>query len=711
MFIQKIRLDNFRVYKGENILEFSPNADKNVSIISGNNGFGKTSLLTSLVWCLYGKLMVDVDERYRKEIYQSGGYKKYCQKLMNQVAIEENKQLLEELQLNMTDGDEKKKTDKKTENLLSFSVSIKFSNVFIPVIACKSLEVIRSYCIANDTESLSILIDGQINELTKQVGSEIFINDFILRKEIAKFFFFDAEKIVELAEITSTEDKRSLGRAYSEVLGIKKYIDLKDDLDNLRTRLRKKNLAKGDHEKLEKLTKQFADNEKDLEYNRTVLHERQEELTLKKQASDRLQEQLIRQGSSLTLQELKDFKLLKANLQEQLNNLKSKMQEMVELAPLAIASSKVSAIKEQLTLEQDQKDLQFHEALLKRKAKTLKAAITRSGKFSDKEIKNELNEIIDTHLVPSGEEMVEPLLDYSAEQENKFNAVYDHLQYSFSKTFKAIVADLRMQQTSLNTVNRKLADAESKENDPVIKKIRVSKTTLEDEIDTIEKRCIDYKSEILALEKSQKNLALQISELRKIIDVEKIDEAKDEVAKRLIGELETFIYKLKIRKKESLEQKILKELQVLMHKHHFVFDVRVIIDGELVDIELFDDQMRPIDKKVLSKGEQQLYATALLKALVEESHIRFPVFIDSPLQKFDKIHAQRIIKDFYPNVSEQVILFPLLEKELNETEYVLLSPKVAECFLIDHYAAYQSTFRKIDTAQLFSVSQNVPADV
>jgi DNA sulfur modification protein DndD len=92
MLIEKITLNNFRIYKGENSLCFSIDPEHNVSIVAGNNGYGTTSLLTSLVWCLYGKLMVDVDDRYRREIYESGGYKRYCEKIMNRAALEENEE-------------------------------------------------------------------------------------------------------------------------------------------------------------------------------------------------------------------------------------------------------------------------------------------------------------------------------------------------------------------------------------------------------------------------------------------------------------------------------------------------------------------------------------------------------------------------------------------------------------------------------------------
>ena len=78
MYINRIILRNFRIYNGENRLEFPQKINKNVFIVSGNNGYGKTTLLTALIWGLYGKLMVEVDEKFRKEIYEAGGYKKYA---------------------------------------------------------------------------------------------------------------------------------------------------------------------------------------------------------------------------------------------------------------------------------------------------------------------------------------------------------------------------------------------------------------------------------------------------------------------------------------------------------------------------------------------------------------------------------------------------------------------------------------------------------
>jgi DNA sulfur modification protein DndD len=77
VLIKEIELNNFRIYKGKNKINLLPVDDKNIIIISGKNGYGKTTFLMSLVWCLYGKQMDKVDELYRQEIASNENYNKY----------------------------------------------------------------------------------------------------------------------------------------------------------------------------------------------------------------------------------------------------------------------------------------------------------------------------------------------------------------------------------------------------------------------------------------------------------------------------------------------------------------------------------------------------------------------------------------------------------------------------------------------------------
>ena len=182
--------------------------------------------------------------------------------------------------------------------------------------------------------------------------------------------------------------------------------------------------------------------------------------------------------------------------------------------------------------------------------------------------------------------------------------------------------------------------------------------------------------------------------LRKKIDDSSQYTEKEKRTKQIIFKLQNFIALFKEAKKKSLEDKMLLGLETLMHKKEFIKKVEVDINqtGDDIDINLIDFRNKVIDRGSLSMGERQMYASALLHALVDESDIDFPVFIDSPMQKFDEEHAENIIKYFYPNVSKQVIIFPLINKELTATEYLQLKPNVNRTYLINNLSTDSSVF-------------------
>jgi DNA sulfur modification protein DndD len=713
MFINQIELTNFRVYKGKNTLDFSVDQDSNITVIAGNNGFGKTSFLTSLVWALYGKLMVDVDDRYRQDISESGGYRRYCEKLMNRLSFSEavDKTRVLEEEFTGVNYIQREHLQLEIDQVTSFSVALRFSNLMIPSVQCRELEVKRSYNVLNHKEKVEILIDGRPNELTKTAGPEIFIHDFILPKEIAKFFFFDAEKIVSLAEINTAEEKRYLSQAYAEVLGIKKYTDLKASLEQMRFRIREKSAVKSDRSTLDKMIKKLEQNQKLLQLKSDRLEEISESVHGKRISSDRYQEQLIREGSAITLEEFKRLKEEKHILSSDLVKIRNRFNDLLELAPFAMLAGKMMEVKAQLELENSNSAsalalLQSRYELVANAIKGAKALETISETLTA-----EILSLVKSNLLPEHTQEVEMLLNFTPDQQQRFFMILEHLRNSYSKTFRSLINDQKRLQTVFYTVNRNLIDAESKGRDPVIADLRKSKDRLDEEIRALESERENLTAAKSQMETESQTISRQVSELTKKVEVEDTDREKDITAERLISKLDQFIQRLKVKKKGSLEKNILTELNSLMHKADFVSRVTVVIEGDLIDIELYDNQSKLIDKELLSKGEQQLYATALLKALVDESNISFPVFIDSPLQKFDKEHSRNIIREFYPNLSAQVVLFPLLEKELNSEEYGWMIDKVGSAYLIRQNNKYNSGFKSVPPDQLFLAYKNLEQHV
>lgn len=68
MKLQSVRLENFRQFYGSQQIEFAQGGtQKNVTVLHGFNGAGKTALLNAFVWCLYGETTADFEEPDRLE--------------------------------------------------------------------------------------------------------------------------------------------------------------------------------------------------------------------------------------------------------------------------------------------------------------------------------------------------------------------------------------------------------------------------------------------------------------------------------------------------------------------------------------------------------------------------------------------------------------------------------------------------------------------
>lgn len=688
MKIYKINLNDFRIYKGENIISFNPNSDRNISLIAGRNGYGKTTFLTSLIWVFYGKMMSEVEDKYRNDIKNVGGYDKFLKTLLNR--------------------DVKSDFENKLIDRAKLSVEIELRDISIPSIPCKSVVIKRSYDFKSNKEELKIFIDGLENELTKEVGYEVFINDFILPREIAKFFFFDAEKIVSLAEAKTKEELKNLSRAYSEVLGIKKYEDLKKNLESLISKLKRTGASPTQQTKLVSLLDDENEINGLIEINDNNLLDIESELQTLKIRSEGLQEKLIREGNAITLTELQAFKKERDLLKNESIEIKQKLKKLLDIAPLVIAGPAFHKLKNQLLAEQINNTASHNHDSFLDELKKFSASIISSLKSLN--IDNELQSKIDAEIFKSLSEKeallskkgsaTKILVDFSIDQFRDFEAIVDNIKGAFSNQFAAVVQEEKNNRILLTRIIQKIRQAEARKDNPLAQKLREEKINIDSKAATLQTE----KGKILA---ENENLHQRLASTRKVLSeyeknlkIADIDTKKYDVAVLTLEKTNTIIQKIKEDKKYSLQKSLLLGLNKIMHKKDFVHEISINVYEDVMDIDLIDKQGQIIEKDSLSKGEQQLYATALLKALVEESGIKFPVFIDSPLQKFDKYHSKNIIQEFYPSISEQVVLFPLLEKELSEKEFDLLKENINQVYLIEN-KINRSVFVKADINKLF----------
>ncbi|PVW16413.1 AAA family ATPase [Marixanthomonas spongiae] len=685
MRIDRIRLNNFRGY-GSSEIKFTKSQDKNVSIIAGKNGFGKTTFLTSLIWAMYGPLMREVEKKYKRDIQNHGGYENYLKESVNYTAVN--------------------KFDRKEVPDVEMSVEVELADVMIPSVPCDKVVIKRTYSLKINKENLSILIDGQESELTKEVGYDLFINDFILPREIAKFFFFDAEKIVSLAEAKTKSELRSLSRAYSEVLGIKKYEDLKYNLKTLLTKLKRNGVTGVNKEKLNELIRKEEELKKLIELKESKLQEIKQDIESDGSKIDLIEEKLIREGNSITMEELKEFKTLRTNLQKDLVEAKGQLKDVMDLVPLAVAEKQFKKLVDQLKKEAEAKKINANSDFVLNEVKSfselLKKKLSKLPNFKNnqKEVEQAILEIEKERTKSANSTNTSILLDYSDEETRGIIATYQYVTTSFKQQFELIIKNERDIRQHIGRLNRKIKQAVSKKGNPIAQQLRTDKEELKSSIKVAEEKKEKLLQELGKLKAELTSNAKVLSEYEKKFNLIETDEKKYKATQNLLDKINTLTARIKEEKKYALEKAILLGLQRLMHKKDFISKVNILIDDDIMDIELIKSDGKVRDKDSMSKGEQQLYATALLKALVDESKIEFPIFIDSPLQKFDFEHSGNILEQFYPTISEQVVLFPLLEKELSEKEYTFLLPNVNNTFLIQNHQGI-SQIENVKPKELF----------
>lgn len=684
MIIKSITLNNYRLYEGKNIIKFKQDEGKPIFLISGENGFGKTTFLHSLIWCLYGKLITEVETEVRRDIANSGYNAFLKNNLNNNVRAK-----LEAIDTSKKDVIKRRGYSSDNEDLkrlTTYYVAIDFKDVVIPSLPCTSLKVVRSYDMVLEKESVEILIDGVRNELTTTIGSEVFINDFILNKDIARFFFFDSEQIVALAETNTSTEKRRLCSAYNEVLGVRKYEDLKKNLENVRLRFRKKSSDVACREKLVSMLNKQEELEKQVTDRKLVLSSLESELLQLRSEDEAIQLQLMREGNDATSTEIARIeKLIEATKQKD-EEYKHQLRQFIDYAPFAITGKLFKDTRNQIEydfkLREAKNDQLNRNLVVSQITSDLMLMFEHSAISSPKksELIMQVQDVLEKYKHEVSDENV--LLSVSEQDYEEFIAIYNNLTTTYKSEFEHLAEDYRKNKLVLERNSRRLSNIQSKEKDELIKSIRAQKNELEKSIVKKDAEIRQMHESIGKMSQELATVSKQVCELSKKVSLDDSDAKKDAVAEQLIDELSTFLVSLKQEKKYSLERRIKTTLNTLMHKEDFIGKVEVVIDGEDMDINLYSVDGKVINKDALSKGEQQLYATSILKALVDESGIQFPVFIDSPLQKFDKSHATKIITEFYPQISKQVVLFPLLYKELTAEEYNVMKPLVKSTYLI-----------------------------
>lgn len=184
MLLESIKLENFRQFRNEYI-EFAQGSDgKNVTIIIGDNGTGKTTFAQAFFWCMYGE--TEFSDK----------------NMLNKLVAAEMKPGQEskvQVTLKLTHGNVSYTLMREQTYRKDYSNRIKGDNTVFDI-AIKDANGNTSYV-------KKTLCEGEVKS--------------ILPKELSRYFFFDGERIEKMSKDISTGKKATdFAEAVKGLLGL-----------------------------------------------------------------------------------------------------------------------------------------------------------------------------------------------------------------------------------------------------------------------------------------------------------------------------------------------------------------------------------------------------------------------------------------------------------------------------------------------------------
>ena len=646
MIINEITLTDFRAFAGKQTLPLNPVDDqKPIILFGGLNGTGKTSTLMAIKLAFLGK--DSLERNISKKEYEA--FLVSCIHRNSASVIP------------------------KRQASVSLVFTLPSSESF------DEYRITREWAIEPNQkviESLSISQDGLILEELSSEQCQSFLND-IIPPGVANLLFFDGEKISELAEDTNG---LALGDSIKKLIGVDLLDTLNTDLKSIQRRVLKRSGDKIISLKIEELENELKNTRRKIQKARldindkTVIHNE-----IKAEEFEQNQHLQSRGGAWADAREV--FLQEEASLRAKIDSLESKLREIISTnLPLGLAPSFTKKVIDTLSNENAIQTQRKVNILLSQKmSKTKKGLLALHGPSEVEKIvdiieKNLFIKLDDTKLVH----------DISESQISHFNSSLISAEDSIHKA-QSISIELDKLNENLERLEHNINRAPDEE----------ALAILKTKIESIALKKYEQSSKIIQAKSSLKSLlndAISITfELRKLnneLNKSLDDNRVVDLCSRSSSVISKFAKSVTARKVVELETELKFSYSRLSRKKTLIPTPK--IDPETFNIYLYDNGGSEINKQEMSAGEKQIFAIAMLEALGKVSGKELPVIIDTPLGRLDSHHREKILLEYFPKASHQVIILST-DTEINEDYQKQLSNHISHSIKLDYSEESKST--------------------
>ncbi|RJQ15769.1 hypothetical protein C4573_06475 [Candidatus Woesearchaeota archaeon] len=615
--ISSLELKNFRQYRGEHSIEFAYDPKKNVAIIQGKNGAGKSNLLNALTWCFYGlEAHSTYEDNERMPIINT----------TELLGLKPNQRISAEVTIYLD-------TDGGNWTIKRSISGGKHASGSVYVDPESTLTVVRP-------------VGGQDVVATGK-DTEVLINN-LLPSDLRSFFFMDGEK---LREFFNKDTSENIGQSIEKVSQLELMYKAAEHLEAHEKELRKS--VKESSPRLEEINGeiQYLQNKIDslkasIEKNKENTKENNKEL---REVKDFLKncgiehvETLERERQSIE----EDIKSLESSMHSKIIErnrylakiapfiyLKGPIEESLKLVGKKIDKGELPPkIKETLVRELIErgecicgtkvsgKTKDHLETYCKKLTLSELGEISVVGKTKFKDILSDISEF--SSKMDKFHEEIKSSSDQLESKNRRMNQIKDDLKKGEDKT-KIITYERRR-------------DELIKFNGRLEQQFNMDQGELNQATSLLDGKKTEYEKELGSSQKNQvlKNKLKLVQDALRVLASTEVA-IKDKIRSQLEKQTESNFFKL-IRKKGAFKQVLINEKYEVFVKHESGYNV--------------------IDH--LSAGEYMILGLSFMSALMNISGFKSPVIIDTPLGKIDDEHRAKITTEL-PVFLEgtQLILF------------------------------------------------------
>ena len=638
MIIKKLKLHNFGVYAGEN--EFIFEGKKPIVLIGGMNGRGKTTFLEAVLLSLYGP---------NSFAYLESGQKSYLQYLKSFVNRGSEEQTCSvELEFEINNGIKENYIVKREWNAVG----------------------------KRTKEQINVIKDGSYNEFLTN-NWPMFVEN-ILPSALSSFFFFDGEKIAELAvDSTNIQLKHSI----RSMLGISVLDVLSNDILRNMKKVSKVGFEEKSAEKIQRLREEKEAAIDSLSEIDTAIELANAKLV---KDNDRLESlhQLYTAKGGNAVEKRQETMKKRAVLSAELSNVDNHMYELIaDSLPILMVKDLISDIKLQATDEHI--DMVMQEAVLL--LNDMFEDFTADYKGDSTPGLDFMN-FVKKRTNENQTDSIYGLSDQALFQIN--NLVEGGLDVAGDEVIFLIKKKKKLEKQIGEFDSYLTLDINDKELKDIYKKIKAAEQVIiEDQVKLSEleqKRSNAHSRVLTATSEFSKYVESYLSS----VELKDSDDRITKYSNMALSIIERYQVELQKRKADVLAETITDCYKKLSNKKNLI--QRIIMDSETLDMQYLSEDETEIPKDSLSAGEQQLMVISILWALAICSKKKLPVIIDTPLSRLDSLHRTALITTYFPNAGEQTIILST-DSEIDATYYQLMKEDIGDEFTLNYDENTKST--------------------